>query len=414
MQNMNTTPMANRFTIGIFGKRNAGKSSLINALTGQNIAITSDVAGTTTDPVFKAMELLPLGPIALVDTAGLDDIGDLGALRIEKTYEVLRKSDLAIVVCDANNPISSLEKDFLEELEKRKIPVIFVLNKWDSLPSDSKNLSQWENSIHVPLVCVSANTGFGIDELKKEIISKGNQEESSETLVGDFIKSGDVTVLVTPIDKGAPKGRLILPQQQTIRDIIDHDGIVMVTKEHQLKETLNHLKVPPAMVITDSQAFAQVAKDTPEEIPMTSFSILFARQKGDLTEMVKGIQRIEHLTNQDKILIMEGCTHHRQSDDIGTVKIPRWIQQITGKEISFEWTSGAQFPRDLSQYALLIHCGGCMLNQKEMQFRIEKAREQGVSITNYGVLIAYVMGILPRALKPFPAAFQTLQKKSIQ
>jgi len=410
MEDMNSTPMANRFTIGLFGRRNAGKSSLINALTGQPIAVTSEVPGTTTDPVFKAMELLPLGPIVLIDTAGLDDSGELGKLRIEKTYEALRKCNLAILVADAQDGITEFESEFAKQLKRRMIPSFCVLNKCDRRIPDTDELEIINKAIGIPVVFASTLSGFGIDEIKKQIILNSNFEDVEPALVGDLINAGDVAVLVTPIDKAAPKGRLILPQQQTIRDIIESDAIAIITKEHELKLTLERLSAPPAIVITDSQAFLKVSADTPPEIPMTSFSILFARQKGDLAEMVRGIKRIERLAPGDKVLIVEGCTHHRQSDDIGKVKIPRWIRQIVGGDIKFEWASGAGFPKDISEYAAVVHCGGCMLNRREMQYRIETAREQGVSVTNYGMLIAHVMGILPRALKPFPAASLVLEE----
>ncbi|NCB53143.1 MAG: [FeFe] hydrogenase H-cluster maturation GTPase HydF [Clostridia bacterium] len=412
MSDMNATPMANRFTIGLFGRRNAGKSSLINAITGQNIAVTSEVAGTTTDPVYKAMELLPIGPVVFVDTAGLDDTGELGKLRVERTYEVLRKCNLALVVVDINNGITEFEAEFIEQLERRKIPSICILNKCDD-GDPSENL-KIKSVVKIPLVYASAATRRGIDEVKKQIVLNSNFEDVEPALVGDLIDSGDVAVLVTPIDKAAPKGRLILPQQQTIRDIIEKDAIAVITKEHELKHTLELLSTPPAIVITDSQAFLKVSADTPPEIPMTSFSILFARQKGDLAEMVRGIKRIEKLVPGDKVLIVEGCTHHSQADDIGKVKIPRWIRQIAGGEIQFEWVSGARYPKDISGYDVIVHCGGCMLNRREMQYRVEKAREQGVYITNYGVLIAYVMGILPRAVNPFPAANMALDELDLK
>ena len=410
MENMNATPMANRFAIGLFGRRNAGKSSLINALTGQNVAVTSEVPGTTTDPVYKAMELLPIGPIVLIDTAGLDDTGGLGALRVEKTYEVLRKCNLAIVVTDVGSGISEFEEDFIRQLRQRKIPAILVLNKCDGGTPEAGELDRIRKRAGIPAVCASARNGFGISEVKRQIIANSDFEDAEPALVGDLIRAGDIAVLVTPIDKAAPKGRLILPQQQTIRDIIESDAIAVITKEQELKLTLERLITPPAIVITDSQAFLKVSADTPPEIPMTSFSILFARQKADLAEMVRGVKRIETLSPGDKVLIAEGCTHHRQSDDIGRAKIPRWIRQITGGDVAFEWASGACFPKNLSDYALIVHCGGCMLNRREMQYRVEEAREQGVAVTNYGVLIAYVTGILPRALKPFPAAHLALEE----
>lgn len=410
MGNMNETPMASRFTIGLFGKRNAGKSSLINAMTGQNIAVTSEVPGTTTDPVYKAMELLPIGPIVLIDTAGLDDTGALGTLRVEKTYEVLRKCNLALVVADAEFGISGLETEFIDQLRRRNIPAVLVLNKCDQGVPDASVQARLQKAAGIPLVCASALRHTGIDEIKRQIIANSRFEDMEPALVSDLVHPGEVAVLVTPIDKAAPKGRLILPQQQTIRDILENDAIAVVTKEHELKHTLENLREPPAIVITDSQAFLKVSADTPPEIPMTSFSILFARQKGDLSEMVRGIRQIERLKSGDKVLIVEGCTHHRQSDDIGKVKIPRWIRQMTGADIDFEWASGASFPRELSPYAVVIHCGGCMLNRREMQYRVEVSRERGVPITNYGMLIAHVTGILPRALKPFPAAFLTLEE----
>jgi [FeFe] hydrogenase H-cluster maturation GTPase HydF len=410
MENLNATPMASRFAIGIFGRRNVGKSSLINALTGQTVAVASPVAGTTTDPVHKAMELLPLGPVVLIDTAGLDDTGELGTLRIEKTYEVLRKVNLAIVVAEAETGVTLFEIEFIEQLQRRKIPCICVLNQCDKREPNAEEFRAMERLVKIPLVCASARDGSGIVEVKRQIVANADFEEAEPALVGDLIRPGDLALLVTPIDKAAPKGRLILPQQQTIRDIIENDAIALVTKEHELRLTLERLNTPPAIVITDSQAFLKVAADTPASVPLTSFSILFARQKGDLAEMVRGIKRIERLAPGDRVLVVEGCTHHRQPDDIGKVKIPRWIRQIAGGDIRFEWASGACYPKDISAYAVIVHCGGCMLNRREMRYRMEKAREQGVYITNYGVLIAYVMGILPRAIQLFPAASLAFQE----
>ena len=407
---MNLTPTACRYAIGLFGRRNAGKSSLINALADQPIAVTSDVPGTTTDPVKKAMELLPIGPVVLIDTAGLDDEGELGMKRVEKTYEELRRCNLALVVADASSGVTSFEEEFLAQLKKRRIPALLVLNKSDQAMPDAAAHSALGARLGVTVVAVSALTGQGIVGLKEQIVRASSYEDAEPSLVGDLIGAGDFVVLVTPIDKAAPKGRLILPQQQTIRDILEKDAVAIVTKEHELKLTLERLGAPPALVITDSQAFLKVAADTPPEIPMTSFSILFARQKSDLSEMVRGVKRIERLVPGDKVLIVEGCTHHRQSDDIGTVKIPRWIRQIAGGGIEFEWASGACFPKDVSGYQLVVHCGGCMLNRREMSFRAEEAASQGVSVTNYGVLIAYVLGILPRALAPFPAALLALNE----
>jgi [FeFe] hydrogenase H-cluster maturation GTPase HydF len=411
MNDMNATPMANRFTIGLFGKRNVGKSSLINALTGQKIAVTSDVAGTTTDPVYKTMELLPVGPVVFIDTAGLDDTGELGTLRIEKTYEVLRKCNLAIVVVNAKEGISSFDTEFIDQLLWRNIASICVMNQCDTHMPDQQELAACKRMVKIPFACASARSGFGIEEVKKLIITNSKYEDAEPALVGDLLHAGDIAVLVTPIDKSAPKGRLILPQQQTIRDILEIDATAVITKEHELKHTLECLNTPPSIVITDSQAF--LSADTPPEIPMTSFSILFARQKADLAEMVKGIKRMERLSPKDKVLIVEGCTHHLQSDDIGKVKIPRWIRQIAGSEIQFEWARGAYYPQNIKEYSVIVHCGACMLNRREMQYRVEMAHEQGVSITNYGMLIAYVMGILPRALKPFPAASLALEENGL-
>ena len=406
MENINSVPMANRFTIGIFGRRNVGKSSLINAITNQNIALTSDVAGTTTDPVYKAMELLPIGPVVFIDTAGLDDVGKLGLQRVEKSYEVLRKCDFAIVVTDEAG-ITHLEKEFIEELQSRKINYLVVLNK-----CDDKTPELTEN-IRFPFVCVSTVNSRGIEEVKKQIIANSGVEYVQPSLVEGLIKSGETAVLVTPIDSAAPKGRLILPQQQTIRDILDCGAMAYVTKETQLKQTLQSLKTPPAIVITDSQAFEVVSADTPAKIPLTSFSILFARQKADIAEMVRGVKRIETLSKGDTVLIVEGCTHHRQDDDIGTVKIPRWINKIAGEGISYEWASGACFPKDIKKYSLIIHCGGCMLNNREMSYRVQKSKEQGVCITNYGLLIAFVTGILPRAIEPFSKASSILNDNNV-
>lgn len=413
MNSMNETPMSSRMSIGLFGKRNAGKSSLLNALTGQSIAVISNVAGTTTDPVYKTMEFLPIGPVVFIDTAGLDDSGELGMLRIEKTFEVLRKCHFAVVVADIETGITEFENDFIDQLIQRKIPCVCVFNKCDKRELTKEEIIELTNAVKIPITFTSVYDGTGIKEVKKMIIDNANYEDVEPALVGDLIESGDMVVLVTPVDKSAPKGRLILPQQQTIRDIIEKDAIAMVTKEHELKRTLESLKKPPAIVITDSQAFLKVSADTPPEIPLTSFSILFARQKTDLAEMVRGIKRIESLSPGDKVLIVEGCTHHRQADDIGKVKIPRWIRQIAGGDIEFHWAAGAHYPKDISQYAVIVHCGGCMLNRREMQYRVRKARENGVYITNYGMLIAHVQGILSRALDPFPAAKLALEENDL-
>ncbi|NLO41590.1 MAG: [FeFe] hydrogenase H-cluster maturation GTPase HydF [Bacteroidales bacterium] len=394
MENINSTPVANRFTIGIFGRRNVGKSSLLNAITNQNAALISSVPGTTTDPVYKTMEILPIGPVVFIDTAGLDDDGELGIQRVERSYEALRKCNFIVLVTDEHG-ITQLEKDFIEELQSRKIRFIVVFNKCDI------NAPKAAGNAGYPFIYVSTLTNKGIEDVKKQIIANSNIEYTQPSLVDGLIKPGETAVLVTPIDSAAPKGRLILPQQQVIRDILDTEAMAYVTKEAELKQTLKNLKTPPAIVITDSQVFKSVAADTPENIPLTSFSILFARQKADITEMVRGAKRIDTLVKGDNILIVEGCTHHRQDDDIGTVKIPRWINKIVGEGLNYEWTSGANFPKDIKKYSLIIHCGGCMLNNYEMRYRTCKSKEQGVYITNYGVLIAYVTGILPRVVNPF-------------
>jgi len=408
--NMDTTPLSNRTAISIFGKRNAGKSSLINAITGQSVSVTSDVAGTTTDPVHKTMELLPLGPVVFIDTPGLDDEGDLGLARVEKAYEVLRHTNMAIIVAAADAGITDFERKFIEEIHARKLPQLLVLNKSDVKDIPDSEIKKLQKELGLPVIKVCARTGEGIQELKHLIIKIAPTDDAELSLVSGLVNPGGIAVLVTPIDKGAPKGRLILPQQQVIRDVIDQNAIAVVTKENTLAETLKSLSRKPDIVITDSQAFKKVSADTPVDIPLTSFSILFARQKGDLVEMVRGLGSIAALKSGDRVLIAEACTHHRQSDDIGTVKIPRWIRQMAGDSIEFEWTSGNAFPRDLKKYAAIVHCGGCMVNRREMAYRIETAKQNGVGITNYGLLIAYVLGILPRALAPFPDAKLALEE----
>lgn len=407
---MNSTPMGNRIHISIFGRRNAGKSSLINALTNQDIAVVSDVAGTTTDPVYKTMELLPLGPVVIIDTAGFDDEGNLGNLRIEKTYDVLRKTNVAILVISSDQGITEFEKDFVKKVKAKNITLFGVINKSDIINMSDDEISQIEKQLEIPVVKISSATKEGIDKLKKLITENTKFDESQLSLVSDMIKPGDFVVLVTPIDKAAPKGRLILPQQQTIRDIIESDAMAVITKEHELKETLSNLNKKPSLVITDSQAFLKVSADVPDDIPLTSFSILFARQKGDLVEMVKGIKKIESLKPGSKVLVVEGCTHHRQSDDIGKVKIPRWIRQMAGGDIEFEWASGQHFPNNIEDFDLIIHCGACMLNKQEMQYRISSAKEADVAITNYGMLIAHVQGVLKLAIKPFPYVSMILEE----
>ena len=410
---LNSTPRSNRVHIALFGKRNAGKSSVINAITDQEIAIVSDVKGTTTDPVYKSMEILPIGPVVVIDTAGLDDIGELGELRKKKTIEVLNKTDVALVVVDASAGMTDYDHEIVEQIKKKNIPLIIALNKQDEKESHKDEILEIKKQYNVPVIPVSAIKKSGIKTLKKAISESLPDDEDKFKIVGDLINPGDFVVLVTPIDKAAPKGRLILPQQQTIRDILESDAIAIVTKEYELKETLDHLGRKPKLVITDSQAFLKVAADTPKDIPMTSFSILFARYKGDLNELIKGAKAIDHLKDGDKVLISEGCTHHRQADDIGRVKIPRWIRQMTGKQIEFEYTSGTQFSEDVKQYALIVHCGACMLNKAAMEYRISHARELGVPIVNYGVLIAHVQGIIERAIKPFPMARMIWEEESV-
>jgi [FeFe] hydrogenase H-cluster maturation GTPase HydF len=401
---LNATPRGNRVHIALFGKRNAGKSSVINAITDQEIAIVSDVKGTTTDPVYKSMEILPIGPTVIIDTAGLDDFGELGELRKKKTIEVLSKTDVALVVIDAGQGITEDDQFILDLIREKNIPQILVLNKQDSFETSAEAIEAIKETYQVPIIPVSAATGKGITSLKKAIASSLPEDEDKFRIIGDLIQPGDFVVLVTPIDKAAPKGRLILPQQQTIRDILESDAIAIVTKEYELKETLEKLGTKPRLVVTDSQAFLKVSADTPKDIPLTSFSILFARHKGDLNELIRGAKAIEKLQDGDKVLISEGCTHHRQADDIGRVKIPRWIRQMTGKQIEFEFTSGTQFTEDIDRYSLIVHCGACMLNKTAMNYRINQAKQFGVPIVNYGVLIAYVQGIISRAIEPFPMA----------
>lgn len=403
---LNQTPRGSRLHIAIFGRRNAGKSSLINALTNQNIAIVSDTPGTTTDPVYKSMEILPIGPVVLIDTAGIDDIGKLGALRIEKTFAVLAKTDLLLLVIDPSTGIGTHEKDVVNLAREKKVPVIGVLNKIDLYPEVSAE--EISALINVPVIQVSALNHKGIYELKMAMIKSAPKDWTSPTILGDIISSGDIVVLVTPIDLAAPKGRLILPQVQTIRDILDNDAMALVVKERELKTALANLKDKPKLVVTDSQAFLKVAADTPNDVLMTSFSILFARYKGNLTTLIEGANAIKNLVPGDRVLVAEACTHHRVEDDIGTVKIPRWLNQIVGGPLDFKWTSGIELPPDLNDYKLVIHCGACMINRKEMLHRIATSEQSGVPIVNYGVLIAYVLGILKRALAPFPEAVYLL------
>lgn len=389
---LNNTPMAERVHIGIFGRRNAGKSSIINAMTGQNLAIVSDVAGTTTDPVLKAMELLPLGPVVIIDTPGLDDEGELGRLRVQKAYQVLNKTDIAVVVIDGSVGRTAADEEILECIREKKIPYMIVKNK-----SDLQAAEKDEENV----ISVSAKTGQNIYALKERIAALAPKEDMTRKIVGDLLKPNDLAVLVVPIDSAAPKGRLILPQQQTIRDILETGAVSVVTRDHELKETLASLGKKPKLVITDSQIFGRVSKEVPADMQLTSFSILMARYKGDLKPNVKGARALEQLQDGDVVLISEGCTHHRQCEDIGTVKLPRWIKEHTGKELRFEFTSGTEFPLDLSSYKLIVHCGGCMLNEREMKYRLKCAEDQGIPMTNYGICIAYINGILERSLAPF-------------
>ena len=397
---LNSTPSSERVHIGIFGKRNAGKSSVINAITNQSLAIVSDIKGTTTDPVSKAMELLPLGPVMIIDTPGLDDVGELGKMRIQKSYQVLNKSDIGILVIDGTFGQTDEDKALINKFKEKNIPYIVVMNKLD-LVREQQNIDENEINSKSNTIWVSSTTKENIYELKEMIAKQAPTDEPKFKIVGDLLNPSDFVVLVVPIDKAAPKGRLILPQQQTIRDILEANANAIVVKENELKNTLKNLGKKPKLVITDSQVFSKVSTDTPKDILLTSFSILFARYKGDLKETVKGVKTLEDLKDNDTILISEGCTHHRQCDDIGTVKIPKWITKYTNKKINFEFTSGTEFPYDLSKYKMIIHCGGCTLNEREMKYRVKCAQDQNIPFTNYGILIAYTQGILKRTLEPF-------------
>lgn len=383
---MNATPSSARVHIGIFGRRNAGKSSLMNALTGQELSIVSEHLGTTTDPVSKSMELLPMGPVVIFDTPGLDDVGDLGALRVRKAAQVLNKTDVALVVIDPTVGIAEEETALIAKIEQKKIPYIVVYNKSDISTAPDGAIS------------VSAATGAGINELKERIASLKMPEPPR--LLEGLCAPGDVCVLVTPIDSAAPKGRMILPQQQVMREVLDNHGIAPLVQPEELKAVLGRLNVKPRIVITDSQAFGRVSRDVPEDIPLTSFSILFARQRGFLNAAIEAVKALPTLKDGDKLLICEGCTHHRQCDDIGTVKIPRWLMQNTGKHFEFEWTSGTGFPDDLSPYRMVIHCGACMLNPREVTYRMNCALDQGIPFINYGILIAALHGVLERSIRP--------------
>ncbi len=400
---LDKTPQSNRLHIAIFGRRNAGKSSLINALTNQEVALVSEVPGTTTDPVYKAMELLPLGPVVFIDTAGIDDKGVLGDLRVRRTLKVVNSTDLALLVIDPEIGIEGWERGFIQRLQARNIPSIVVVNKCDRLDS-VHNVERWKADLGRPVVVASSITRAGIEELKQLIVEHAPAEFAEPTIVGDLVAPGDVVVLVVPIDTGMPKGRLILPQVQTIRDILDHNATALVTKDKELEIALRSLDRKPSLVVTDSQAFEKVAAVVPADIPLTGFSILYARYKGDLEALAYGARAIDFLKPGDRVLIAEACTHHRQDDDIGRVKIPRLLQQATGGELHFTWSSGGSFPDDLASYRLIVHCGGCMINRKEMLYRIQTAEDAGVPIVNYGVLLAKMHGVLRRALEPFPLA----------
>lgn len=392
---MNDTPSGERLHIGFFGCRNAGKSSVVNAVTGQDLALVSDVAGTTTDPVSKAMELLPLGPVLVIDTPGVDDEGGLGKMRVERTKRVLENTDCAVLIADASRGLNASDRELLQIFKERGMPYVIAMNKCD-LTGVPQTASDKE-------IFVSAKTGENIGALKDRIAAAAKRAESGRRLVGDLLEKGDIAVLVVPIDSAAPKGRLILPQQQAIRDLLESGCIPMVCRESELELTLSACAKKPAMVITDSQAFKLVAEIVPQEIPLTSFSILMARYKGFLETAVKGVTALKDIRGGDKILIPEGCTHHRQCGDIGTEKLPRWIRSFTGAQPQFEFSSGGGFPEEPSQYKLVIHCGGCMLNASELTYRMKSAEKAGVPFTNYGTAIAYMNGILKRSLAPFPA-----------
>ena len=387
---LSSTPASERIHIAFFGKRNAGKSSIINAVTSQNLSIVSDVKGTTTDPVLKTMELLPIGPVVIIDTPGTDDIGELGKMRVEKTFQILAKTDIAVIVIGSNEGKTDDDNELIERIKEKNIPYILCYNKCDLKRIAPENDNE---------ICVSAKNNENINELK-ELIARQITPEKKKQIVSDLLSEGDTAVLVVPIDSGAPKGRLILPQQQTIRDLLEGGNICITVRDTELKKTLEMFGDKVKIVITDSQAFGYVSKIVPEDMPLTSFSILFLRYKGELDYAVDGVKKLDSLCDGDTVLICEGCTHHRQCNDIGTVKMPKWIENYTGKKLNFKFTSGTQFPDDLSGYALVVHCGGCMLNEREMKNRIKCAKMQNTPMTNYGVAIAYMNKILKRCVKP--------------
>ena len=403
MSSLNATPAGERVHIGLFGKRNAGKSSLINALTGQKLAVVAEVPGTTTDPVLKAMELLPLGPVLMMDTAGIDDTGELGQLRVQKSLQVLNKTDIAVLVIDSTAGITEEDLKLLQRIRDKELSCVVVFTKAD-VAEQNAALEAMQKRIpsSIPRISVSSTTGKNIRELKELLAHLVPQKKAPFPICADLIEQEDQVLLVTPIDSAAPKGRLILPQQQTIRDIIDRGAVAVITKENNVGSSLENMKKPPVMVITDSQAFGKVNQAVPQEIKLTSFSILMARHKGNLAQAVLGVAALKQLQDGDSVLISEGCTHHRQCGDIGTEKLPKWIRNFTGRQFNFSWTSGTEFPADLSSYRLVIHCGGCMLNEREMQYRYRCAADQNVPMTNYGLCIAYIHGILKRSLSVFP------------
>jgi len=411
MTNLNATPSSERVHISIFGRRNSGKSSLINALTNQSLAIVSEVPGTTTDPVSKSMEILPIGPVIVTDTAGIDDVGELGKMRVEKTLRVLESTDVAILIVESGTEPGEWEQDLVNKIKDREIPLLLCATKIDLSPEFAA-IRKWATERSALFIPVSSSTREGIEQLKAALGELSPTGISEPQIIGDLITGGDIVVLVVPIDKAAPKGRLILPQVMTIRDALDHDAIAITVKERELHACLDSLARKPRLVITDSQAFLKVDADTPKEIQMTSFSILMARYRGDLAAFVAGAAAVDKLKIGDKVLISEGCTHHQQADDIGRVQIPRWLRQLVGGELEFGFSSGRDFPPDFDRYDLIVHCGGCMINRREVLYRQRVAGEAGVPMTNYGVLLAKVHGILDRALQPFPLAKLALSEPS--
>ncbi|MDD6312045.1 MAG: [FeFe] hydrogenase H-cluster maturation GTPase HydF [Firmicutes bacterium] len=400
---LNAAVTAERVHIGFFGLRNAGKSSLVNAVTGQRLSVVSEVKGTTTDPVKKSMELLPMGPVVIIDTPGIDDEGELGEQRVDRARQILRQADVAVLVVDAQAGLQTADRELVDVFTQRNVPYVIAFNKADLLSSVP---TETEHDIYV-----SAETGDGINDLKEKIAALAKAAESNRKIVSDLLAPGDTVVLVIPIDSSAPKGRLILPQQQTLRELLEAGAVSVVARESELSRALAELKAPPRLVITDSQAFGAVSKIVPELIQLTSFSILFARYKGDLATVIGGAAMLDRLQDGDRILISEGCTHHRQCQDIGTVKLPGWIKGYTGKTLNFSFTSGTEFPDDVSQYSLVIHCGGCMLNEREMKSRLVRCTEQGIPVTNYGIAIAQIHGILKRSLAPFPEMLSLLEHR---